>query len=67
LFGSALRDGFTILRRDDGNADGVIDAKGRIFAKLTVWQDADGDGRRRHLERVVDYKCKAYGSTGHVR
>ena len=37
--------GYAALRQYDLNADGVIDAKDAVFAKLQVWVDGDGNGR----------------------
>ena len=46
LFGDTPEhaDGFANLGSYDTNADGVIDAADDVFAKLTVWQDANQDG-----------------------
>lgn len=44
LFGSGRIDGFTELAQHDSNGDGKIDAQDADWAKLQVWQDANGDG-----------------------
>lgn len=46
LFGesSTYKNGFEALKRIDSNKDGVIDSKDKLFSKLVLWQDTDGNG-----------------------
>jgi hypothetical protein len=44
LFGSYTGSGLGDLAQYDLNADGKIDSADQVFAKLRVWQDANGDG-----------------------
>jgi Ca2+-binding RTX toxin-like protein len=44
LFGSQTEDGFSELRRQDGNGDGRIDAQDDVFEDLRLWRDANSDG-----------------------
>ena len=46
LFGenSQYRNGFESLKRLDSNNDGAIDSKDKMFSKLVLWQDKDGNG-----------------------
>jgi hypothetical protein len=44
LFGSYTGSGLGDLAQYDLNADGKIDSADAVFAKLRVWQDANGDG-----------------------
>ncbi len=46
LFGTPTRDGFSVLRGYDINADGKIDAADSVFQQLRVWRDADSDGKQ---------------------
>lgn len=39
-----FNNGFSALAQYDTNADGVIDAKDKIFGDLLVWQDRNSDG-----------------------
>ena len=44
LFGGSQKgDGFAKLASFDSNADGVVDANDADFAKLSIWQDANGN------------------------
>lgn len=46
LFGESAeyKNGFESLKRFDSNSDGVIDSKDKVFSKLVLWQDANGNG-----------------------
>jgi hypothetical protein len=44
LFGGVGERGFAALSEHDENADGAIDARDGVFARLLVWQDRDSDG-----------------------
>lgn len=46
LFGDqhGATDGFSELARFDENGDGLIDVKDKVFARLLVWRDLNGDG-----------------------
>lgn len=46
LFGenSVYKNGFESLRRFDSNQDGMINASDKMFSKLVLWQDVDGNG-----------------------
>lgn len=46
LFGESAiyKNGFEALMRYDSNKDGVIDLKDKMFSKLLLWQDANGNG-----------------------
>ena len=44
LDGSTGADGFTALREQDSNGDGVFSAADAEFANVRVWQDANQDG-----------------------
>lgn len=46
LFGEGVdyKNGFEALMRYDSNKDGVIDSKDKMFSKLVLWQDANGNG-----------------------
>jgi Ca2+-binding RTX toxin-like protein len=44
LFGTASRDGFSVLRDYDSNADGLINLSDAQFLNLRIWQDASLDG-----------------------
>jgi hypothetical protein len=81
LFGNQDKDqnGFEALRELDSNHDGVIDAKDKMFKKLLLWNDKNGDGisQKEELEplskRVVkislQYKGvhKDYGNNAQAR
>jgi len=43
--GQRAGNGFAALAQYDTNGDGVIDAKDAIFSKLSVWVDANHDGK----------------------
>jgi len=43
--GQRAGNGFAALAQYDTNGDGVIDAKDPIFSKLSVWVDANHDGK----------------------
>jgi hypothetical protein len=43
--GGLARDGFSALAALDDNADGAIDARDSMFAKLVLWRDRNGDRR----------------------
>lgn len=46
LFGGAAKgSGFARLASFDSNGDGVVDAHDAQFGALSLWQDADGNGR----------------------
>ncbi|UOP01418.1 hypothetical protein [Kingella potus] len=42
--GKKAAHGFAALAQHDGNKDGVIDAKDKIFSQLRVWRDLNQDG-----------------------
>src|SRR5262249_1787584 len=44
LFGSATKDGFSVLETLDTNGDGQIDGDDADFARLRVWQDLNQNG-----------------------
>ena len=46
LFGESAdyKNGFEALMRYDSNKDGVIDSKDKMFSKLVLWKDANGNG-----------------------
>jgi hypothetical protein len=46
LFGenSTYKNGFESLKRIDSNNDGVIDSKDKLFSKLVLWKDINGNG-----------------------
>lgn len=46
LFGDYgnYENGFENLKVHDSNGDGVIDAKDKVFSKLKLWNDENGDG-----------------------
>jgi hypothetical protein len=46
LFGenSTYKNGFESLKRIDSNNDGVIDSKDKLYSKLVLWKDINGDG-----------------------
>lgn len=45
LFGDARElNGFKALEKYDDNKDGVINAKDKVFKKLLLWRDKNGDG-----------------------
>lgn len=81
LFGDQDSDknGFEALKELDSNHDGVIDAKDKLWGKLWLWQDKNGDGTSQPAEltplgqRVtrisLRYKAgaRAYGAAAQVR
>lgn len=46
LFGDhgGHENGFEALRKLDSNKDGIIDKKDKLFKKLVLWKDVNGDG-----------------------
>lgn len=42
--GSLAANGYEALADHDSNKDGVIDSKDRVFKKLVLWMDDNGDG-----------------------
>lgn len=50
LFGTEATDGFTVLKGQDSNNDGIINALDGNFNKLLVWQDKNGDGESQYSE-----------------
>lgn len=46
LFGesSSFKNGFESLKRIDSNKDGVIDSKDKLYSKLVLWKDVNGNG-----------------------
>ena len=42
--GADYKNGFESLMRYDSNKDGVIDSKDKMFSKLVLWRDIDGNG-----------------------
>lgn len=46
LFGESTtyKNGFESLKRIDSNNDGVIDLKDKLYSKLVLWKDINGDG-----------------------
>ena len=46
LFGenSTYKNGFESLKRIDSNKDGVIDSKDKLYSKLVLWKDINGNG-----------------------
>jgi hypothetical protein len=46
LFGEnkTYKNGFDALKRIDSNNDGVIDSKDKLYSKLVLWKDINGDG-----------------------
>jgi hypothetical protein len=81
LFGSQDSDtnGFEALKKLDSNHDGVIDSKDKMWSKLLLWRDKNGDGiaqpgeleplSKRVVKISLKYKAvnKAYGSTAQAR
>lgn len=81
LFGSqdSETNGFEVLKKLDSNHDGVIDNKDKMWNKLMLWNDKNGDGiaqpdeleplSKRVTKISLKYKAvnKAYGSTAQAR
>jgi hypothetical protein len=81
LFGSqdSETNGFEELKKLDSNKDGVIDHKDKMWSKLMLWHDKNGDGisqpgeleplSKRVTKISLKYKAvnKAYGSTAQAR
>lgn len=65
------RDGFDALAKLDraaqgGNGDGVLDARDESFVRLSLWLDANGDGRTQpgELQPLADHGISALPLTG---
>lgn len=54
LFGSRpdQKNGFEDLKSLDGNKDGVLDSKDKLFSALKLWQDRNGNGKTEKGELI---------------